>query len=523
MCTIAGMMLVSCSLSKKDSEEWELPFIPDIEDVGAANLPEQIAPVNAPFRTINFKKPNFPSDTISLKLTIQGINTQIIQQEIDRLSQQGGGVVFIPKGEWLSGRIQLKDNINLHLDEGAVLKFSGEIEDYQPAVFTRIEGIEVMSLGACIYASGAKNIALTGNGRLIGPAQGSVREKILTTKVIDNVIDPDTPVKDRIADGIHTPYIFPPMFISPINCENVYIEGVSLEQTAFWNIVPVYCNNVIIRGVTVNSVGIPRGDGIDVESSRNVLIEYSTLSCGDDCFTMKAGRGPDGIRVNKPTENVVVRYCLAKTGHGGITCGSETAGTIRNLYVHDCVFENTGVGIRFKTRRPRGGGGENLTYERLRMNLRYTAFKWDMLGSPAHVGDLAKRFPVLEVNALTPKYENIHAKDLIIENATHFVKVLGIPESPLNKLTIENVKVNCTNFFIAQDMKNSTFKNIDITADDSVLILDNVQEILFDNVNFQTTHSPVQLKINDSRSDSVRVTDCFSIKDTLYLKIYQND
>ena len=141
------------------------------------------------------------------------------------------------------------------------------------------------------------------------------------------------------------------MFISPINCKNIYIEGISLRNTAFWNIVPIYCENIIIRGIDINSVGIPRGDGIDIESSKNVLIEYCNLSSGDDCFTMKAGRGLDGIKINKPTENVVVRYCLAKEGHGGITCGSETAGMIRNLYVHDCVFENTGVGIRFKTKK----------------------------------------------------------------------------------------------------------------------------------------------------------------------------
>ena len=127
------------------------------------------------------------------------------------------------------------------------------------------------------------------------------------------------------------------MFISPINCTNVYVEGVSLENTAFWNVVPIYCDHVIIRGINVNSVGVPRGDGIDIESTRNVLIEYSTLACGDDCFTMKAGRGLDGLRVNKPTENVVVRYCLAREGHGGITVGSETAAVIRNLYVHDCA------------------------------------------------------------------------------------------------------------------------------------------------------------------------------------------
>jgi polygalacturonase len=404
--------------------------IPTKEQVGAQNLPAVIAPVKAPFAMPQFKKPSFPAYTLSI--TERGAQpgakvTREIQATIDAVSQHGGGTAVIPAGKWNTGRISLKSNVNLRLDEGAELYFSGEVEDYRPAVFTRTEGVEVMSLGACIYANGQQNIAVTGKGQLIGPAQGgSVRKQTMTHDVVENVVLASTPVAQRVYEGHDGSIIFPPMFISPINCKGVYIEGVSLENTAFWNIVPVYCDGVIIRGVTVNSIGIQRGDGIDVESSRNVLIEYCTLSCGDDCFTIKAGRGEDGLRVNRPTENVVVRHCLAREGHGGITCGSETAAMIRNLYVHDCVFDNTGVGVRFKTRRSRGGGGENLTYERIRMNLKATAFHWDMLGSKTHVGDLASRLPARPINPLTPHFANITAKDIIIENASQFVKVEAI-------------------------------------------------------------------------------------------------
>ncbi|MCH5685375.1 hypothetical protein LWM68_14630 [Niabella sp. W65] len=137
--------------------------------------------------------------------------------------------------------------------------FSGEVEDYRPAVFTRNEGIEVMSLGACIYANGQRNIAITGKGKLIGPAKGgSVRKQIMTKDVIENVVVHTTPVAQRIYEGHNGDFIFPPMFISPINCSNVLIQGISLENTAFWNVVPVYCDSVIIRGITVHSVGIPR-------------------------------------------------------------------------------------------------------------------------------------------------------------------------------------------------------------------------------------------------------------------------
>jgi polygalacturonase len=491
--SLLPFLLLTCILSfsnvcysqQTKCKSWKLAKIPTQEEVGASMLPKKILPVKAPFKTIKFKKPSFPVQSVKLALSPAGMNTSKIQQAIDELSQKGGGEIIVPAGNWLTGRIELKSNINLHFDDGATLSFSGEIVDFLPAVFTRSEGIEVMSLGACIYANGAKNIAITGKGRLIGPANGSIRSKeFLPPGYIDILFDPKSPVKERIADGKQNPWILLPMFISPINCDGVYIEGISLENTAFWNIVPVYCNNVIVRGVTINSVGIPRGDGINVDSSTNVLIEYNTLSCGDDCFTMKAGRGEDGLRVNKPTENVVLRYCLIKTGHGGITCGSETAAMIRNLYVHDCVFNDSGVGIRFKTYRPRGGGGENLTYERIRLTQMRVAFDWDMLGSTKYVGEFAKRLPAREVTELTPKYENIHAKNILIESTNSFVNAIGIPESPLRNVTIENVEVTCNKFFHARDMRNSIFKNIRVTGNDSVETLVDSKGVKFENVEF---------------------------------------
>ncbi|MDO3695665.1 glycoside hydrolase family 28 protein [Wenyingzhuangia sp. chi5] len=464
-----------------------LTSIPTKEQVGHRVMPQNIAPVSAPFNMPVFKKPTFPARTIALKdkLLENGdlIATGIIQNAIDELSVAGGGKVIIPQGTWKTGRISLKSNVNLHLQQGAVLQFSTDVKDYQPAVFTRIESLEVMSLAACIYANGQENIAITGKGKLIGPYAGEIKDRSYL-EPIETLVDLSKPSTERIHDGSKEHWVFPPKFISPINCKNVYIEGVSLENTAFWNIVPTYCDNVIIRGVYVNSYGIPRGDGIDVESSKNVLIEYCTLNTGDDCFTMKSGRGEDGLKVNKPTENVVVRYCLAQKGHGGITCGSETAGTIRNLYVHDCVFEGTVVGIRFKTRRPRGGGGEHLYYDRIRMNLEATAIKWDMLGTPEYVGELAERLPARKVNNLTPFYRDISITNIIIENSTHFLKIYGIPESPMTNLMIDNVDATGTNFITIRDAVNVQINNANIKTTDTTMEIIGSQNIQFNNVLF---------------------------------------
>lgn len=205
-------------------------------------------------------------------------------------------------------------------------------------------------------------------------------------------------MEQRVFDGTKANgEVFLPKSIAPIRCKNVLIEGITIDKGLYWNVVPQYCENVIIRGVTVNSFGHGRTDGIDIESSKNVLVEYCSLDCQDDCYTMKSGRNVEGVRVGIPTENVVVRFCLALRGAGGIVCGTEVAGGVKNIYCHDCVFEGTDQGVRIKTLRPRGGGVENLVVERVRASHINYAFYCDMLGSIKWGGDLAKRLPAREI------------------------------------------------------------------------------------------------------------------------------
>ncbi|MDN3594868.1 glycoside hydrolase family 28 protein [Zunongwangia endophytica] len=511
---VSGLLFLSCnnSVKKDHTKSSEYQFYPldsllTINQVGAENLPDTIAAIDAPFDMPEFKIPVFKDKTINIlqKGAKEEIKiTKIIQNAINEVSEQGGGKVIIPKGKWKTGRISLKNNVNLYLEEDAELYFSGELEDYRPAVFTRHEGVEVMSLGACIYAYNQDNIAITGNGTIYGPEDGPVKNQMMTEDVTEKFVPIEKPVEKRIYEGYNGESIFLPMLISPTNCTNVYIEGITLERTAFWNIVPVYCDGVIIRGVTVNSVGIPRGDGIDIESSRNVLIEYSTLNNGDDCFTMKAGRGEDGMRVNKPTENVVIRYCLAKQGHGAITVGSETAGMIRNLYIYDCVFDNTGVGIRFKTRRPRGGGGENLYYKRLRMNLHGTAFKWDMLGQPMYVGELAKRKPKRKKNNLTPKFSNITIEDILVEKAKTFVKIYGIPEAPMTNLKMQNVEVlESEELFVANDARDLFFNHIKVKSSDSIMKFLDARNITFKDAIFHVSGDTLKIKREGNLTENI--------------------
>lgn len=403
-------------------------------------MPEQIEPIKAPFEMPQLKRLTFPNRSLAINKTGARpgrLSTAAIQKAIDKMARRGGGHVIVPAGKWLSGRIILRSHVDLHLAAGAELHFSGDIKDYLPVVATRDEGIDVMSMGAMIYANGAENIALTGGGKLIAPSRDCEMSRCAEGGIKETVAD--VPLSERIYDGANGSKVFLPVFFGPVHCKDVMVEGVTFEKSIFWNIVPCYCENIIIRGVTVSSHGLGRTDGIDIDSSVNALIEYTMLDCGDDCFTLKSGRGRDGLRVNRPTENVVIRHCHVKRGAGGVTVGSETAGMVRNVYMHDCDMEAPSNGFYFKTRRPRGGGGENMWFERIRVSAK-SAFTWDMLGSAVYVGKAAERLPKPDVTEITPVYRNIFFKDITVDRCTRLIKATGLPESPIENVVIENLK-----------------------------------------------------------------------------------
>lgn len=480
--------------------------IPTLEEVGPDVMPDTIAPIKAPFEMPQLQRPSFPE--YSLSITKKGAKAgkfvrKQIQAAIDEVAERGGGTVIIPKGDWYTGRIELKSNVCLHVDADARVHFSGEVKDYMPVVFTRSAGIEAMSCGAMIYANGQRNIGITGTGKLIGPGRDcELWRKNPGYGSFDSRVNYDLPPTERIYDGHDSTCVYLPTFIGPINCQNVLIEGVELSECVFWNIVPTYCDSVIIRGTKVHSVGLPMGDGMDIESCRNVLIEYNFLETGDDNFTIKAGRGIDGLRVNRPCENLVIRRNRTAIGHGGVTCGSETAGMIRDVYVCDNVFSGTDVGLRFKTRRPRGGGGENLYYERNRITARKEAINFDMLGSAVYVGGQADRVP-MEVDRFTPAYRNVEIRDLIVEGAAIFFKCSGIPESPARNVLIERVEAKSKQVMKLHDLNVCTLRNAKLTGDDPVMDLLDVSNLRLENVTITVPGSKVDWRIGGTHTENI--------------------
>lgn len=477
-----------------------------LTDVGASAMTAEIGPIGyTPFKMKDIKRPVFKAATASIgssDVDASGKITKSLNDKIATLSKRGGGRVIVPAGHWLTGRVELKSGVDLHLEEGCVMEFSADVADYQPAVFTRHEGVEVMGAGAFIYANNAKNIALTGRGKILGPPMDvEMRRMRNGNSVVEKDIDYRMPVMERLCDGLQGRTFYRPKSFAPINCRNVLVEGVTFERSVLWNINPIYCQDVIIRGVTVNSVGVPSGDGIDISSCRNVLIEYSTLNCGDDCFTLKSGRAEDGLRVGRPTENVVIRYCLAEKGHGGITCGSETAAGIQNVYLHDCVFNGTRTGFRFKTRRNRGGGIWNVTYDGVRLIDVREAFTWDLLGSPMYMGELAQRNPPLKVTRLTPTVKDITIKNFVIESADRMIGMNTIPESPTTGILIDNGIVRTNRIFKAlNDVAGLTLSRLTIQATDSCVTVDNSRGITFDDVQFYVPGGKLDISLKGDKA-----------------------
>jgi polygalacturonase len=290
--------------------------------------------------------------------------TRAFADAIAACSKAGGGRVVVPAGKFLTGPIHLLSNVNLHVVRDATVLFTTNTAAYLPVVFTCYESTEVMNYSPLIYAFEQKNVAITGEGTLDSQAtrgvwhswkSGSDSSKLV--QMGNNDIH-DIPVTNRVFGAGH---FLRPCFIQPTRCRNVLIQGVKILGSPMWVISPLYCTNVTVRGVTVEATG-PNTDGCDPDSCTDVLIKDCSFSDGDDCIAVKSGRDRDGHRVNIPSRNLVIQNCSFKAGHGGVTCGSETAGGIENVFAEDCTFDSPDLdyAFRFKTNPARGGYVRNV-------------------------------------------------------------------------------------------------------------------------------------------------------------------
>lgn len=302
------------------------------------------------------------------------ICTEAFRTAIKACHEAGGGRVLVPEGKYLTGAIHLLSNVELHVSEGATIFFSTNPKDYLPVVHTRYEGSECYNYSPLIYAYKQENIAVTGKGILDGQASlenwwywakgkkkkaDNLQNEPNSIPRLMEYMANGVPVEQRIfGEGCY----LRPSFIEPYLCKNILIEGVTIVRPPMWMLHPVLSENITIRNVKLFSIGAPNGDGCDPEASKDILIENCEFNNGDDCIAIKSGRNRDGYDKGIPTENVIIRNCKMKDGHGGIVIGSETSGGVRNVYAYDCEMSSPNLdrALRLKSNKYRGGTIENI-------------------------------------------------------------------------------------------------------------------------------------------------------------------
>ena len=442
-------------------------------------VPENIAPVNAPFEMPQLDRPDFPDETFDIRdYGAQSMeqdenfkSTGAIHKAIEAAHRNGGGRVLIPEGEWLSGPIHLMSHINLHLADGAVIHFSQDKQDYLPVVRYRHEGVETYNYSPLIYAYKVKNVAITGRGVLEAHGEhwwkwGESQPRAIATQVPLSRRDFG---KGSGMEGMR------PNFVVFWKSEDILVEGITLNDSPMWNVHLIYTKRAIVRDVTVNSLDSPNGDGVVLDSAEDILVEYNHFETGDDAVVLKSGFNEEGLEIDIPTKNIVVRNFEARkvrTGSGGIVFGSETSGGIKNIYVHNAYFEGSDRGIRFKTERGRGNVIENIYIRDIEMkDINNQAINFNTF----YTGP--------EATGPAPLIRNIDIRDIQIDGVPEAITLIGLPEKWLENITLENIRVtNAESGARITRVKNLTMKNVDISSDERAMIATDVYELSFEDV-----------------------------------------
>lgn len=402
-------------------------------------------------------EPKFKADTLNILdfgalSNVQTLNTKAFENAIKKCNQNGGGVVLVPQGKFLTGPIHLEDNVNLHLAEGSEILFSTNPKDY-PIVHTSFEGIELMNYSPLIYAYKKNNIAVTGKGILNGqanesnwwPWKGSTSEghtygfisgqpsqkDSLNLPVLMDMGQNNVPLEKRVFGENH---YLRPNFLEPFECTNVLIKGVKIINAPFWIIHPIKSTNVIVDGVTVESHG-PNNDGCDPEYSKNVIIKNCTFNTGDDCIAIKAGRDAEGRRVGISSENIVVQNCKMIDGHGGVVIGSEMSAGVSNVFVEDCEMDSPNLdrAIRIKSNSRRGGVVDGVYVRNVNVGqVKEAVLKINM--HYAIYGDQTGEF--------IPQVKNVLLENITVKNGGKFAILAdGQEKAPIENIIFKNVKI----------------------------------------------------------------------------------
>ena len=416
-------------------------------------------------------------------------DTKMIQAAIDSCHRAGGGTVTFKPGRYDSGSIFLKDNVDLEVGKDVLIKGLQDEKAY-PEIYTRVAGIETHWPAALINADGLANVRIYGQGTIDG--SGSIwwdkywkMRKVYEKKGLRWVVDYDCKR---------------PRLILINNSSNVQLQGLTLKEPGFWTVHICYSTNVTVDGLTIraNIKGKhgPSSDGIDIDSSSNVLVQNCDIDCNDDNFCLKAGRDWDGLRVNRPTCNVIIRNCIARKGHGLITFGSETSGSIYNVQVYNLKAIGTRMGLRFKSTQGRGGTVRDIYIHDIEMNKVQQAIKLDYDWLPKYntvpekvrkeIEAQGKELPmhwqklmtVVPEKQGTPYINNIRIANIKAQNCKEAINIRGRANQPAGSFTFENIEIKASKAGKIKNAQNWKFKNFKIISKDgSKVKLENCKNI----------------------------------------------
>jgi len=464
-----------------------------------------------------FKKDTFNITNYGAVPGIQKLNTSAIQSAIDIAHQKGGGVVLVPSGLWMTAPIELKDHVNLHLAEGALLHFSEYRKDY-PIIETTWEGQRAYRCQAPISAKNQTNIALTGKGIIDGAGHiwKAVRRAKLTENQWESLIKSGGVHDEKIwypseaykrgeeaewsrkitegktlADYETVRDYLRPNFVSFVSCNLVLIEGLSFNNAPAWTIHPLMSQHVTVRGVRVTNPWFGQNnDAIDLESCQNGVLEDCFFDTGDDAITLKSGRDKEGRTRNIPTANWIIRNITVLHGHGGFVIGSEMSGGVHHIFVDNCTFIGTDIGLRFKTARGRGGTVSDIFISNIQMSkIPGEAILFSMYYAakdPIILSD--DNAPIVEYQEepfteATPIFKDVFMEKIHCKGAAMAFKLDGLPESNVKNIHLTDADIEAQQGISIQEGSDIFFKNVEIKHHSGAFLkMVNAKNVLFEQV-----------------------------------------
>ncbi len=416
---------------------------------------------------MNIEKTEFPDRVFDVMLQKGIDNAPAVNAVIKECSESGGGRVVIPAGIWYCTPIELKSNVELHLERGAVLSFSDNYKDY-PLINTFYEGFFTWRCVSPVYCKDCENVAITGEGIIEG--NGGAWRPIKNWKMTDRqwkaVISKGGYVAENSKEKIWWPselnaeadelfkknaelykdketcekyhQYLRPALVNFTRCKRVLIEGVTIQNSPAWALHPWLCSDIIIRDVTLRNPWYSQnGDGLDLECCKNAIVDSCSFDVGDDAICMKSGKNEDGRKLGVPTENVLIKDCTVFHGHGGFVIGSEMSGGLKNVKVEDCTFIGTDVGLRFKSCLGRGGVVENINISGINMaEIAEEAIIFTM----GYNMDTKEGQKVSEEEI--PEFKEIHISNVYCSYAKTAVKISGLPEKPVHDIYLQNIDIS---------------------------------------------------------------------------------